>query len=338
MTDTANLITPDSAIELWDASPYPTVEKYRASIQQVYGYTARDGRLDRYTDNDFADFMSVHNLKSASAFEKNHTRLFGHIPSTLKNRYKPHTDDGWIDILASDELKVARIYGALDARNVLSLIMWMYANGDMTKPADDFSKHIIPESPVLGFKASVDDEGITVFELYLCMSPYTELLAKYSMEDSNASRWCFSYYPYPKSKGDSFCDFTSGVPFQSFNPVGLNGIMGLYGTYKAGNVTRQQIADDLMTLHLTGIRTAVHGMRECRKAENGISALWWKAFDQFSGRRIFQCEACRKVSIAEKQPRAHIKRFCSDACKQWRAKHRSKDESGNYVEWLPPRQ
>ena len=122
-----------------------------------------------------------------------------------------------------------------------------------------------------------------------------------------------------------------------YKPADIEGMVTLYCKMKdtesqqeqERSVTWRDVADEMMTLHLRGIQTVMQGGNEQRRASVGVSALWWLAADRMRYGRVFQCAACGKVGIATDE-RGHKRRFCSDACKQWKSKHPN--------ETRPPRQ
>ncbi len=89
------------------------------------------------------------------------------------------------------------------------------------------------------------------------------------------------------------------------------------------------LVDRLFTLHMADVRTvSLGGGQECRVIATGISSLWWCAIDSLRDGRLGTCEVCGKPYVARGE-RGKPRKYCSDACRQWRKNHPGEKKS-NY--------
>lgn len=80
------------------------------------------------------------------------------------------------------------------------------------------------------------------------------------------------------------------------------------------------LCDTLMTLHMGDVRTIVIDGQEVRSIATGIGSLWWSALDAMRIGRLGVCEVCGKPFIANNE-RGKRRKYCTEACKQWRKVH-----------------
>lgn len=80
------------------------------------------------------------------------------------------------------------------------------------------------------------------------------------------------------------------------------------------------LCDTLMTLHMGDVRTIVIDGQEVRSIATGIGSLWWSALDAMRIGRLGACEVCGKPFIANNE-RGKRRKYCTEACKQWRKVH-----------------
>lgn len=80
------------------------------------------------------------------------------------------------------------------------------------------------------------------------------------------------------------------------------------------------LCDLLMTLHMSDMRTIVVDGQEIRSIATGIGSLWWSALDAMRIGRLGACEVCGKPFITNNE-RGKKRKYCSEACKQWRKVH-----------------
>ena len=80
------------------------------------------------------------------------------------------------------------------------------------------------------------------------------------------------------------------------------------------------LCDFLMTLHMGDMRTIVIDGQEVRSIATGIGSLWWSALDAMRIGRLGACEVCSKPFITNNE-RGKKRKYCSEACKQWRKVH-----------------
>lgn len=113
--------------------------------------------------------------------------------------------------------------------------------------------------------------------------------------------------------------------------------MGYYKNSDAGiRHALLNLCDYLMTLHMGDMRTIVIGGQEVRSIATGIGSLWWSALDAMRIGRLGSCEVCGKPFITNKE-RGKKRKYCSEACKQWRMVHpgetRMNKEKPSPPEW-----
>lgn len=76
------------------------------------------------------------------------------------------------------------------------------------------------------------------------------------------------------------------------------------------------IIDGLFSIHLSNIKTvSINGGEEHRKANEGITMLWWLVLDRLREGRTGICEFCGRPFISKKE-RGALRRFCSASCRQ----------------------
>lgn len=308
---------------------------------------------DVYTSSDLDSYLLIDSFESAEHFIKSHPLLFGSA------------------LLVVDFDPDIAIESVWDSSRTLNLTRWLYAQSSQSSMIDFYA--IEHELESLGFSYDFDSTGQSSMSFGACkdyennkdlgfeigfdslISPYTELLCSFIAAESypaapNSFRyaqnndWQYRYWDFPEIWWEKDADIEiresalAHAKESEFEPLDFLGEVSIVGSIPRNSDmnTYSAFADALMTLHLGGIKTICVNGVEQRTSNNGISALWWFALDWMRGRRIYQCEACRKVGVAGNE-RGHKRRFCSDACKEWRKKHRTTDEQGNYLEWLPPR-
>lgn len=97
--------------------------------------------------------------------------------------------------------------------------------------------------------------------------------------------------------------------------------MGYYEDSDAGiRHALSNLCDYLMTLHMGDMRTVVIDGQELRSIATGIGSLWWSALDAMRIGRLGACEVCGKPFITNNE-RGKKRKYCSEACKQWRKVH-----------------
>lgn len=97
--------------------------------------------------------------------------------------------------------------------------------------------------------------------------------------------------------------------------------LGYYEKNDAGFKTAlSNLCDYLITLHMGDMRTVCINGQEVRSIATGIGSLWWSALDGMRIGRLGACEVCGKPFIANNE-RGKKRKYCSEACKQWRKVH-----------------
>lgn len=97
--------------------------------------------------------------------------------------------------------------------------------------------------------------------------------------------------------------------------------LGYYEKNDAGfRVALSNYCDCLITLHMGDMRTICVEGQEVRSIATGIGSLWWSALDGMRIGRLGACEVCGKPFIANNE-RGKRRKYCSEACKQWRKVH-----------------
>lgn len=97
--------------------------------------------------------------------------------------------------------------------------------------------------------------------------------------------------------------------------------MGYYESSDSGvRAALSNLCDFLMTLHMGDMRTIVIDGQEVRSIATGIGSLWWSALDAMRIGRLGACEVCGKPFIANNE-RGKRRKYCTEACKQWRKVH-----------------
>ena len=100
--------------------------------------------------------------------------------------------------------------------------------------------------------------------------------------------------------------------------------MGYYENSESGiRRALSNLCDLLMTLHLNDVQTIAINGQEVRSIATGIGSLWWSALDAMRIGRLGACEVCGKPFIANNE-RGKKRKYCSEACKQWRKVHPGK--------------
>ena len=101
-------------------------------------------------------------------------------------------------------------------------------------------------------------------------------------------------------------------------------LLCVFGYYEdsASGIRRalSNLCDFLMTLHMGDMRTIVIDGQEVRSIATGIGSLWWSALDAMRSGRLGACEVCGKPFITNNE-RGKKRKYCSEACKQWRKVH-----------------
>ena len=101
-------------------------------------------------------------------------------------------------------------------------------------------------------------------------------------------------------------------------------LMGALGYYEESDrgirCALSNLCDFLMTLHMGDMRTISIGGQEVRSIATGIGSLWWSALDAMRIGRLGACEVCGKPFITNNE-RGKRRKYCSEACKQWRKVH-----------------
>lgn len=80
------------------------------------------------------------------------------------------------------------------------------------------------------------------------------------------------------------------------------------------------LCDHLMALHMGDMRTVSIDGQEVRSIATGIGSIWWSALDAMRIGRLGACEVCGKPFITNNE-RGKRRKYCSEACKQWRKVH-----------------
>ena len=304
----------------------------------------KSGQLDIYEPSDLDEFLTIDTYEKAEAFCAKHPLLFG---------------SAW---LVDDFDDYSVYWGVLRSVLYLEITLRLYA---LDKEAlagfelpdkvysgiENLYNEVEQERPMFTFHyVSVDGEAGTLW-LESEINPYTEMLCTFAEPSRFPAHgdyldvlnpWHYSYWPCPEYDSDddeeTIVDaFEDARETMDYKPADIEGMVTLYCKMKdtesqqeqERSVTWRDVADEMMTLHLRGIQTVMQGGNEQRRASVGVSALWWLAADRMRYGRVFQCAACGKVGIATDE-RGHKRRFCSDACKQWKSKHPN--------ETRPPRQ
>ncbi len=101
-------------------------------------------------------------------------------------------------------------------------------------------------------------------------------------------------------------------------------LMGALGYYEESDqgirCALSNLCDHLMTLHMGDMRMISIDGQEVRSIATGISSLWWSALDAMRIGRLGACEVCGKPFITNNE-RGKRRKYCSEACKQWRKSH-----------------
>lgn len=101
----------------------------------------------------------------------------------------------------------------------------------------------------------------------------------------------------------------------------LMGSLGYYEDSERGiRSALLNLCDHLMTLHMGDMRTISINGQEVRSIATGIGSLWWSALDAMRIGRLGACEVCGKPFITNNE-RGKRRKYCSEACKQWRKVH-----------------
>lgn len=105
------------------------------------------------------------------------------------------------------------------------------------------------------------------------------------------------------------------------NALRLLCVMGYYEDSASGiRRALSNLCDFLMTLHMGDMRTIVVDGQEVRFIATGVGSLWWSALDAMRIGRLGACEVCGKPFITNNE-RGKKRKYCSEACKQWRKVH-----------------
>lgn len=105
------------------------------------------------------------------------------------------------------------------------------------------------------------------------------------------------------------------------NALHLLCVMGYYEDSASGiRRALSNLCDFLMTLHMGDMRTIAVDGQEVRSIATGIGSLWWSALDAMRIGRLGACEVCGKPFITNNE-RGKKRKYCSEACKQWRKVH-----------------
>lgn len=334
----SNLATPITTLRAWnyhDDSSHPS--------------SSETANIDTYTPDNLDAFLSFSrdDLASVSAFLHEHPRLFG-LQGPNNN---------------ASELERS-IIAVFDSQDLLNLTMWLYARSS-TFHADTWERRkrdydIISEEGLQHRYIWVDPspKHCAMMQLSFMTSPYTQLLESFidTSETLPIAPWYSVRWPFPhllqsepgtavNAIVDALQDWdwewsdVHPTPDDHVTFIRYFDEQRIDATTSSpleSDITTFDVADEIMTFHLHGVRTVVRDRREERIVDNGISALWWLALDRMRNGRIYECDACGKIGIATNE-RGHKRRFCSDACKQWRSQHQNKDGQGNFTDWLPPR-
>lgn len=101
----------------------------------------------------------------------------------------------------------------------------------------------------------------------------------------------------------------------------LMGALGYYEDSDRGiRLALSNLCDYLVTLHMGDMRTISINGQEVRSIATGIGSLWWSALDAMRIGRLGACEVCGKPFITNNE-RGKRRKYCSEACKQWRKVH-----------------
>lgn len=101
----------------------------------------------------------------------------------------------------------------------------------------------------------------------------------------------------------------------------LMGALGYYEESERGiRCALSNLCDHLMTLHMGDMRTISIDGQEVRSIATGIGSICWSALDAMRIGRLGACEVCGKPFITNNE-RGKRRKYCSEACKQWRKVH-----------------
>lgn len=134
-----------------------------------------------------------------------------------------------------------------------------------------------------------------------------------------ASRWSTEWCVFEEKDDDTFT--LKQASEKRANCLRLICAMGYYeGSDDGIRQALSNLCDFLMTLHMGDMRTVVVDGQEIRSIATGIGSLWWSALDAMRIGRLGACEVCGKPFITNNE-RGKKRKYCSEACKQWRKVH-----------------
>lgn len=301
---------------------------------------------DVYTDETLEEFLAIDNVNAALTFSDSHPMLYG----ARAGRFRcMDSEDITTYSLVNTRENVA--LGVLYARELLEVSRRLYARGNAGKGCKQVEAFIEepgrtePESSTpQGFEFSYGAHGFQTIGVRMELCEYARYLhaiisrndsAQYLPGVSSGAGWLYSVEPLPERESNLDPGVTDFFEAEA-RALRSGRITFLHEIERPGAISCADIADALCNLHLSDVKTVVYRGEENRLAASGVAALWWLAVDRMRRGRVFQCAACSKIDY-ETDKRGKPQRFCCPACKVWRFKHKAKDESGNYLEWLQPR-
>lgn len=295
---------------------------------------------DVYTDETLEEFLSIDDVNDALTFSDGHPMLYG----ARAGRFRcMDSETATAYNLMNPRESVA--LGVLYARELLEVSRRLYARANSGQSCERVKSFIEPVSPGLSsFDFAYGAQGFQTISVRMELCEYARYLqaaisrndsAQYLPGISSSTGWLYSVEPLPERESSLDPGVTD---FMKADARALRSelITFLHPIERPSAISCADIADALCNLHLSDVKTVVYRGEENRLAASGVAALWWLAVDRMRYGRVFQCEACTKIDY-ETDRRGKPQRFCCPACKVWRFKHKAKDESGNYLEWLQPR-
>lgn len=175
------------------------------------------------------------------------------------------------------------------------------------------------------FSADADIVGVS-FDVVVPKGGYASFLLR--MIEMNriateargtASRWSAEWCMFKEVNGNT--GTLEQTTKQKANGLRLLCAMGYYEDSGIGiRHALSNLCDFLMTLHMGDMRTIVIDGQEIRSIATGIGSLWWSALDAMRIGRLGACEVCGKPFITNNE-RGKKRKYCSEACKQWRKVH-----------------
>ena len=166
----------------------------------------------------------------------------------------------------------------------------------------------------LSFNVAVPKGGYASFLLRMI-----EMNSIASEARGTASRWSAEWCIFEEKDADTFA--LKQASEKRANCLRLICVMGYYEDSDDGiRQALSNLCDFLMTLHMGDMHTIVIDGQEIRSIATGIGSLWWSTLDAMRIGRLGACEVCGKPFITNNE-RGKKRKYCSEACKQWRKVH-----------------